>query len=158
VTFLQRTFTSLVHAHAGRTQDNSRRTPHRARRLPSVTLGAHYMKDRHQILDDKSFWITLEFKMSGRLSESSDKEARKYWIDGFIPQFITDTNTGANVEGDIWVAEGQKRQVKCRFLTKVPQKLLYRKIRDFDYQIVTLDVERKYVELNIKQRKPNNAA
>jgi hypothetical protein len=113
------------------------------------------MNHRHQILDDKDFWLRLEFDMSGRLSESPDKNRRRYWIDGFIPQSISDTRDGVEVTGEVWVAEHAGGQTKCRFMATVPQRLLHRTIQDFDYEIVALDVERKLVELSIKKGKPN---
>lgn len=108
-------------------------------------------------MDDMDFWLMLEYDMSGRFYKSLEKEMRKYWIDGFTPQFIDNTKTGVEVRGDIWVAERSNAQIKYRFLARVPQKLLHRKIRDFNCEIVVLNVARKYVELNIETRKPNKA-
>jgi hypothetical protein len=106
-------------------------------------------------MEDRDFWLVLEYGMSGRLTESPNKEWRRYWIDGFIPESITDTKTGVEVIGDVWVAEHKGAQTKCRFLARIPQKLLHRKIREFDYKIAVLDVKRKYVELDIMNRTPD---
>ena len=110
------------------------------------------MNERHQIMTDRDFWITLEFDLSGRLSQSHDRAMRKYWIDGFTPEFVSDTESGVNVEGEVWIAEGQRCQTKCRFLARLPQALLHRKIRDFEYEVVCLDIGKKYLELNIERK------
>ncbi len=116
------------------------------------------MNTRHQILNDSEFWLALEYDMSRILSQHHDKEMRKFWIDGFIPQSVSNTKFGIDVEGEVWIAEGQKNQTKCRFLAKIPQKLLHRKIRDFKYDIVCLEIEKKYLELNIEKLEPNKIA
>ena len=56
-----------------------------------------------------------------------------------------------DVEGEVWVAEGQKNQTTWRFLARIPQKLLYRKIREFDYQIEVFDLASRYFVLDVTE-------
>lgn len=107
------------------------------------------MNTRHQIMQDRDFWVTLAFDMCGLLTESQNNKMRSYWIDDLIPQGIEDTKTGVEVSGVIWVAQHRGPQTSCRFLATIPQKLLYKQVRDFDYEIIMFDIEKKFVEISI---------
>lgn len=107
---------------------------------------------RYQILNDRDFWLRLEFDVSDYLSQSPDNTIRKYWIDGFIPASASNILTGLNVEGEVWIVEGRRSQTKCRFLARIPQSLLHRTIRDFEFEITVFDPSRKYLELEISKR------
>ncbi len=109
------------------------------------------MNDRFKILDDKDFWLNLEFILSGDFAESEDNELRKYWIDGFNPEYCSNTKNGIEVEGMVWIAEGGENQYKFKFKMKVPQDLLHRNIKDFKYEVISFDFNSKYFKLAIQK-------
>ncbi len=72
----------------------------------------------------------------------------RYWIDGFIPDTIQNSQYGVLVEGVVWVVDGQK-PIEMRFLAHLPQKLLHKKIDNFKYGDICLDLEQGLLEFEI---------
>jgi hypothetical protein len=85
------------------------------------------MRDTHAIVEDSDFWSRLEYAASAWLGSSQEKRLRRYWIDGFIPETAKNTQRGADIEGNAWLAEGSRQQYECRFIASIPQKLLHRR-------------------------------
>ena len=52
------------------------------------------MNHRDQLIQNKEFWMRLEYIFSGWLQESDDKELRQYWCDGISPSKATNTKLG----------------------------------------------------------------
>ncbi len=46
----------------------------------TVTLPMH----RTHFLDDKGFWLDLEFTLSGHFYDAESPEMRGHWVDGFV--------------------------------------------------------------------------
>ncbi len=109
------------------------------------------MNPRHQILEDKKFWVKVEF---GMLLQPEKKEKfPRYWIDGFIPEYVADTRKGIEIEGKVWIVDGDE-QNECSFLAIVPQKLLYKKVREFEYVEIDFDPENLHLKFEIGPSKP----
>jgi hypothetical protein len=104
------------------------------------------MSDRHQIMDDRTFWLRLEYDAGGWLA---DKIRGGLWIDGFMPEFITDTKRGVDIEGVAWVANGGREQYPYRFPVSVPQKMLHRRRDNFSIEELNLDESRKILQIRI---------
>ena len=91
------------------------------------------------------------FMLSGYFTESEDKDLNGFWIDGFEPIICSNTKIGIEVEGMVWVMEGQKEVYKFKFKMEVPQNLLHKKIENYKFEVTLLDFSRKKIELKIKK-------
>lgn len=76
------------------------------------------------------------------LRNSADVEYRRFWIDGFMPEIVTNTKRGADVTGYVWMAGGRNQQ-QFEFTVNVPQSLLYRPSSPFALHSVHLDTKRR---------------
>ena len=97
---------------------------------------------------DRDFWMRLEYEASEWLRNAEEKALGHFWIDGFVPERITDTQRGADVEGRVWVAD-DARQDSYRFVVSLPQKLLHGAGQTFLIEEVVLDRERKTMRMVI---------
>ena len=100
------------------------------------------------ILDDRDFWARLEYEA---LRNEEEKALTHFWIDGFVPERITNTQRGANVEGTVWVAE-ESRHDAYRFVVSLPRKLLHRAKGSFSIEEIVLDREIKMLRMVVEGR------
>jgi hypothetical protein len=107
------------------------------------------MTDRHQILDDTEFWTHLEYEASRWLGDADDSALRRFWIDGFIPESITNTKRGAEVEGIAWVGIGSRDQYEYRFVVSVPQKMLQGRRQTFIIDQLFLDDAEQTLQIQV---------
>jgi hypothetical protein len=98
---------------------------------------------------DTTFWLRLEFELSGWLSCSPDRNHRRFWIDGFLPDAITNTRYGADVEGVVWMAEGSRSQRQFHFVVSIPQTILYRPNAARVFEAVFVDETAKTLHVKI---------
>ena len=110
------------------------------------------MSERHQILNDQEFWSRLEYEASRGLANSADQALTQFWIDGFLPEAISDTKSGADVEGIVWVGEGPRIQHQYRFVVSVPQKMLHRRRKSFSIDRFDLDAEQQVLQIAVVSR------
>jgi hypothetical protein len=103
--------------------------------------------DRDQILDDEPFWDRLEYMGSHWLERSDDRALRRFWIDGFLPEALTNTKHGADVEGTVWVGEGSRIQHPYRFVASIPQKMIHRRRQTFTIERLVLDERRQILQI-----------
>lgn len=130
------------------------------RRRPVVCSGAvgiskPMRNERHQILNDNDFWSRLEFAACRWLAASDDSRSSRIWIDGFLPESITDTRLGADVEGVAWLTNGSRQQA-LRFVASIPQKLLQSNRENVVLHAFHLDEDRRLLELAV-DKKPHLA-
>jgi hypothetical protein len=111
---------------------------------------------RHAILKTPSFWTKLEFEMSGWLAQSPNSDYRKYWIDGFEPDSIENTRSGAVVFGLVWMAIGSRSQEKFHFSLSIPQVLLYRLQLVHQITSVLIDEPSRRIEITLDRSKSNH--
>lgn len=104
---------------------------------------------RHQVIDDKDFWLRLEYETTRWLASSDDRTLRRFWIDGFLPDTITDTKYGVDVEGKAWVVEGQRSDRQYCFVVSVPQEMLYRRRRAFAVGRLLLDEAHQTLQIEV---------
>ena len=104
-------------------------------------------------MGDEEFWTRLEYDASHWLASSNDKTLRRFWIDGFIPESITDTKHGVNIEGRAWVASGAREQCQYRFVISVPQKMLHRRRQAFYIQRFSLDEVEHTLQIEVASEK-----
>ena len=100
-------------------------------------------------MKDEEFWTRLEFDASHWLESSDDKTLRRFWIDGFLPESITDTKHGADVEGTAWVGIGGREQYQYRFFVSVPQKMLHRGRQTFRIERLSLDEAEQILQIEV---------
>ena len=116
--------------------------------------------DRFKILEDWSFWNYLQFEISGYFGESQNTELNRFWIDGFEPYNCSNTKDGIDVNGIVWVMlranvePPQGHKPKYNFKMTIPQKMLYKKIEKYDFEVTHFDSRGKNLELRIM--KPNH--
>jgi hypothetical protein len=92
-------------------------------------VSSHYsiiVSERAKILDNRDFWLRLEFDACRWIDRSSEANLRPFWIDGFLPDDFTNTKRGADIQGLAWVGKGPRAQYRYRFNASVPQKILSR--------------------------------
>lgn len=110
--------------------------------------------DRHQIMNDPDFWMRLAFTFCGLLRESADKSLRGLWIDDFLPESVTDTKRGVDVEGTAWVGYGPRLMHPYRFIVSIPQKVLCRRRESFVIERFEIDEERHTLQAEIGHENP----
>lgn len=99
------------------------------------------VSDRHQVLEDKTFWLVLEYGLCDWFRTCGDSSLGGYWCDGFVPQSANDTKEGVEVTGIAWIAEGRKPQRKCSFIASIPQRMLSRRRDNFVIADLALDLD-----------------
>lgn len=99
-----------------------------------------FLNCRHQILDDREFWVRLEYDATRWMSQSKDQVLRRFWIDGFVPVTTYNTKRGLDVEGVAWVyGDSRSPGGSFRFIVSIPQKLLYRRIQNYAIEQIAVD-------------------
>lgn len=104
-------------------------------------------------MSDQEFWTRLEYDASHWLESSDDKALRRFWIDGFLPDSITDTKRGVDVEGTAWVGIGGRDQWPCRFVVSVPQKMLHHRRQTFCIERLSLDETEQTLQIEVVSEK-----
>lgn len=99
------------------------------------------MSDRDQVMQDKLFWLTLEYGLSGWFRDCGDKSLGGFWCDGFIPESVENTKDGVDVRGIAWIVDGRKAQHKCAFTASVPQRMLTHRRDNFMITELALNLE-----------------
>ena len=110
------------------------------------------MTKRHEILNDKEFWLQLEFKASGWLATCDDHQLRGLWIDGFWPLLARNTKSGLEVEGTAWVM-GTGGNGEYQFIAALPQKLLHRRNPAFVIDELSLDERHRTLRIEVARLK-----
>lgn len=109
--------------------------------------------DRTRIIEDKNFWLDLEFRMSGDLQSSDADFMRRYWIDGFLPSEVKNSKQGVVVSGRVWMAEhGSGKQEQWAFEVEVPQNMLHKPIKNYEYNITNFDEVRMLLVLELAKQ------
>jgi hypothetical protein len=107
------------------------------------------INERHHILNDQNFWTRLEFVASRWLETSDDRNLRRFWIDGFLPEIARNSSFGIDVEGVAWVGDHFRRQWQYRFTVAVPQKMVYRWKIPFVIERLSLDEENQTLQIEL---------
>ena len=105
-------------------------------------------------MDDKEFWLQLEYDASRWLESSEDKTLRRFWIDGFLPDCIKNTKYGVDVEGMAWVGDGPRQQYEYRFVVSVPQKMVHHRREAYSIEKLILNTAQQTLQIEIAYEKP----
>jgi hypothetical protein len=109
--------------------------------------------NRHQILKDAIFWTRLAFTACGWLREAGDESLHGFWVDDFIPEGVTDTKQGVDVQGTAWIGDGPRIQHPYRLIVSVPQKMLHRRRDSFWIDHFILDEANQTLQIEIGHEK-----
>ena len=104
-------------------------------------------------MKDAFFWTKLAYSACGWLQESEDASLRQFWIDDFLPEAVTDTKRGVEVQGTAWVGDFQRRMDPYRFNVSVPQKMLHRRRDSFLIEQIVLDEKHRTLWVEIATEK-----
>lgn len=105
--------------------------------------------NRHQIIRDALFWTKLAYSACGWLRASEHMSLRRFWIDDLLPESVTNTKLGLDVEGTAWVGDGPKDMSPYRFIVSVPQKMLHRSPESFTIESLVLDEVQHTLQMEI---------
>lgn len=109
------------------------------------------MSDRHEILEDRQFWLVLEYSISGWFRTCGDNLLGGFWCDGLIPESAKSTSDGIEVSGIAWVVDHRGKQHQCSFTAAIPQRMLARRPNQVAIGDCSLDIDRKEVRLSVDQ-------
>jgi hypothetical protein len=104
---------------------------------------------RDQIMGDQRFWERLEYEACHWLKDSTEQHVKGFWIDGFLPETVTNTKHGADVEGTAWVGEGTRTQQSYRFTVSLPQKMLHRRPQILSIDSLSLDAAGRTLQISV---------
>ncbi len=103
---------------------------------------------RTQILDDKGFWLDLEFTLSGHFYDAESPEMRGHWVDGFVLLEAKNTKFGVVVHGQVWMGPQE-----WGFQLSVPQNLLHKPITSYAFTVEQFDPHAKFLGVAISKPK-----
>jgi hypothetical protein len=61
-------------------------------------------------MNERDFWVALEFRVSGEFAEMADRSLRAFWCDGFIPTTYMIEDAVQRISGRAWICRGQKQE------------------------------------------------
>ncbi len=74
-----------------------------------------------RVLSEAEFWGHLEYRVCRELAAMTDKQLRRLWCDGFIPeQYILD-DSRPRITGRAWIGSGTRDQSHWEFTLLLPQ-------------------------------------
>jgi hypothetical protein len=116
------------------------------------------MQHGTDIMKDGMFWSRLEFTACGWLATSEEKIHRKYWIDGFAPEELRQSNAGVEISGRVSVV-GHRTYEDFRFFTRMPWRIVTRGRELFEIEQIEIDEESRTVALSFRAtlKKPNQS-
>ena len=140
--------------HAGLELRSARRTwpaPLFESRGPRKFKRRATMSDRHDILEDRQFWLVLEYSVSGWFRTCGDNSLGGFWCDGLIPESARCTSDGIDVSGVAWIVDSRSQQHRCSFTAAIPQRALARHRNQMAILNLTLDIDRKELRFDVHQ-------
>ena len=120
----------------------------------SDEIAVHETSHRHEMMKDALFWTKLAYSACGLLRDSDDVSLRRYWVDDFLPESVTDTKRGVDIEGTAWVGDGPRDQQPYRFIVSVPQRMLHRRRDSFSIERFYFDEEHHTLQVEIGHENP----
>ena len=105
-------------------------------------------------MDEKSFWVSLEFRLCGEFAGLSERRYQYFWCDGFIPsQYLLD-DSSPRITGKAWICNGQ-RQAEWDFALLLPKPFRSREEIDWASLLpppsvtrwMAFDDGRRYIEI-----------
>src|SRR5258708_3756899 len=82
-------------------------------------------------MDEKTFWIKLEFRLCSEFAGLSERRDQYFWCDGFIPSLYNRDNDRPMISGHVWICNGQ-RQEEWRFTLILRKTIRTREEIDWD--------------------------
>ncbi len=66
-------------------------------------------------MDESTFWICLEYRVCGELAGFAERDLRRLWCDGFIPEQYIFDDPSPRVLGRAWIGIGNWHQEEWKF-------------------------------------------
>lgn len=79
---------------------------------------------------ERDFWARLEFRICRELNGMPEQWQRRYWCDGFIPEYYKLDGEPPHISGRVWMVEVQK-QHKWKFVLLLPHP--YKTYEEIDW-------------------------
>jgi len=108
------------------------------------------MNERHQLMDDKLFWVRLEHEMGAWLGRNL---RRGLWADCLVPEDARDTKHGVDIVGSVIVDDGNGTRDEYRLVISVPQKMLHRRRHSFRIEQFLIDEAHRTLEIRLASEK-----
>lgn len=64
----------------------------------------------NQLMDEKEFWIALEFRLCDEFAGTAERHRRHWWCDGFVPVQYDISSGEPKITGEAWICQGQKQE------------------------------------------------
>ena len=105
-------------------------------------------------MDEKSFWVSLEFRICGEFTGLSERRYRYFWCDGFLPgQYLLD-DLRPRITGKAWICNGPA-QDEWDFALLLPRSFMAREDIDWSSLLppkgvtrwMAFDECRRYIEI-----------
>jgi hypothetical protein len=72
-------------------------------------------------LDERQFWTRLEFRICREVNGMPAQWQRRYWCDGFIPEYYRPQREPPLIYGRVWMVEIQQQQ-EWKFILLLPRQ------------------------------------
>ena len=77
-------------------------------------------------MDEKSFWVSLEFHLCHEFAGLPERRYQYFWCDGFIPGRYLLNGPQPRITGKAWICNGPPQE----FISRIPPTDAYREQRD----------------------------
>jgi len=92
-------------------------------------------------MEEKEFWLRLEYRVCREIDGLRTREFRGLWCDGFIPQYFDDSGERPAVRGRVWMGRGgTTHQEQWRFSLLLPENVTSPEEIDWGSILPTEDV------------------
>lgn len=110
------------------------------------------MSIRKQIFDDSELWAQLEHLTSGGPPNSDGAGSKRFRIQIFTLEDVTNAKDGANVGGKAWVSEDQGAEQLYSLVISLPQDMLRGQKRDISIEKLHVDESKRSLRLVVSIR------
>lgn len=107
-------------------------------------------------LDERTYWLMLEFRLCGEFRGMPTKDLRRLWCDGIEPTDYLLDNPAPRITGRIWLGIGPKQQEHWWFTLLLPGRTLIRERIDWSGLLppnnvtkwLAVDWEKRHIEID----------
>ena len=105
-------------------------------------------------LDERSFWLDLEYRLCDEFRGLSERRYHCFWCDGFIPGNYRLDDPRPQITGKAWICDGPK-QDEWDFTLLLPRRFASREEIDWESLLppdevtrwMAFDEGRRYIEI-----------
>lgn len=108
------------------------------------------MTIRQEIFDDSELWAQLEHLTSSGPQNSDGKGSKRFWIQIFTLEDVTDTKDGVDVGGKAWVNEDRGAEQLYSLVISLPHNMLLDENRDISIEKLHVDEAKRSLRLVVR--------